>query len=127
LLSLFGVYFTDANTGTVVGTDGAILHTTNGGATWTRQISGVTNDLMDVFFTTADTGTVVSGNFEYQYLGGTILRTTNGGTTWKKQEIPTQNALRNVFFTNANTGTAVGRKGTILHTTTGGDPLVNNH
>jgi len=32
--SLRGVSFTDANTGTVVGDNGTILHTSNGGSTW---------------------------------------------------------------------------------------------
>jgi photosystem II stability/assembly factor-like uncharacterized protein len=122
ILGLFGVYFTNFNTGTVVGTGGNILHTTDGGVTWTRQNSGTTNDLLDVFFTDENTGTVAGGNFYDNYLGGIILRTINGGSTWIKQDIPTQNALRNVFFTDINTGMVVGRNGTILHTTTGGEP-----
>jgi len=34
---LYGVFFTDANTGTAVGVRGTILRTTDGGATWTSK------------------------------------------------------------------------------------------
>ncbi len=98
---LFGVSFTDANTGTAVGFDGTILRTTNGGTTWTSQTSGTTNHLYGVSFTDANTGTAVG-------VDGTILRTTNGGTTWTLQTSGTTNHLYGVSFTDANTGTAVG-------------------
>ena len=72
---LTAVYFTDQNTGTVVGGFfGTILRTTNGGTTWTQQTSGTSSGLNSVVFTDSITGTVV-GN------GGTILRTTNGGVS----------------------------------------------
>jgi photosystem II stability/assembly factor-like uncharacterized protein len=51
-----------------------------------------------------------------------ILRTTDGGVTWTAQSSGTINFLFGVSFTDANTGTAVGGFGTILHTTTGGEP-----
>ena len=38
----YGVSFTDANTGTVVGRSGTILRTTDGGVTWVTQTSGIT-------------------------------------------------------------------------------------
>jgi hypothetical protein len=80
--SLEGVSFTDANTGTTVGSDGTILRTTDGGTTWTSQsnpFSGTTYDFWDVFFSDANTGLVV-GN------GGIILRTTTGGVTWLERD-----------------------------------------
>jgi len=122
VIGFYGVFFTDTDTGFVVGAGGTILHTTNGGVSWTQQISGTTKDLKDVFFANADTGTIV-GRIVPGGLGGIILRTTNDGKTWIKQKIPTRNALYKVCFTEANTGTAVGYNGTILHTTTGGEPL----
>jgi len=66
------VSFVDANTGTAVGDFGTILRTTDGGATWTLQISGTTNNLWGVSLVDANIGTVV-GYY------GTILRTTTGG------------------------------------------------
>jgi photosystem II stability/assembly factor-like uncharacterized protein len=77
--TLSGVWFTDANTGFVVGGQGScspsistILRTTDGGATWKPQISGTTRAIIGVFFIDANTGWAVG---EY----GTILHTTTGG------------------------------------------------
>jgi hypothetical protein len=94
-----------------------ILRTTNGGTTWTSQISGATNPLRGVSFTDANTGTAVGDN-------GTIRHTTNGGTTWTGQTSGTTNGLSSVFFINVSTGTAVGAAGIILRTTTGGTTWV---
>jgi photosystem II stability/assembly factor-like uncharacterized protein len=101
---LYGVSFTDANNGTVVGRYGTILRTTDGGATWVEQDSGTTNDLNAVSFTDANTGTVVGSN-------ETILRTTDGGATWVEQDSDTLFgwvSLTGVSFTDALRGLAVG-------------------
>jgi hypothetical protein len=47
---LFGVSFTDASTGWAVGFGGTILHTDDGGLTWTPQDSGTTDNLHGVVF-----------------------------------------------------------------------------
>ena len=114
---LSSVFFTDANTGTVVGgggwpwfPEGTILRTTDGGVTWTAQSSGTTDILRGVAFTDANTGTAVGG-------WGTV-HTTDGGTTWTQQYV--ESGGSSVFFTDANTGTIVGGGGTILRTTNGG-------
>ena len=52
---LYGLSFTDANNGTVVGEKGTILRTTDGGATWKAQSSGTTGNLYGVSFTNANT------------------------------------------------------------------------
>jgi photosystem II stability/assembly factor-like uncharacterized protein len=123
--SLRAVYFTDANTGTVVGDSGIILRTTNGGATWMPQSSGTTKILSGVSFTDANTGTVVGDS-------GTIFRTTNGGATWTPQSGGTILCLRGVCFTDANNGTMVGgdwfsATGIILCTTNGGTEWVKQY
>ena len=69
---LYGVSFTDADTGTVAGESGTILRTTDGGVNWTPQFSGTTHSLLGVSFTDAVKGTVVGSN-------GTILHTITGG------------------------------------------------
>ena len=124
---LYGVSFTDANNGTVVGRYGTILRTTDGGATWVEQDSGTTNDLKGVSFTDANTGTVVVGFNE------TILRTTDGGATWVEQDsgIPWGRVeFTGVSFTDAFVGLADGWHvivdvygGAILQTTDGGDDV----
>jgi photosystem II stability/assembly factor-like uncharacterized protein len=79
--------------------------------------------LSGVWFTDANTGVVVGGQAGCGPSISTILRTTDGGATWKPQLTGSSRALIGVFFTDANTGWAVGEAGTILHTTTGGEPL----
>src|SRR5438874_8127974 len=55
--NLRGASFVDANTGTVVGENGTIVRTTDGGNTWTIQASGTTQTLWAVSFTDANHGT----------------------------------------------------------------------
>ena len=43
--TLYGMCFTDANNGWLVGNGGVIRHTTNGGTTWTAQTSNTTQNL----------------------------------------------------------------------------------
>jgi photosystem II stability/assembly factor-like uncharacterized protein len=120
---LKSVFFSDSNTGTAVGgwyyvgERGArpycsIIHTTDGGATWTTQVAHQGIPFNGVFFTDVNSGTVVSGS--------DILHTTDGGNEWMAQSSGAGNALHAVLFTDANTGTVVGDSGTILRTTNGG-------
>ena len=54
--TLYGVFFTDANTGTAVGEYGTIIRTSNGGANWMCQSSGTTQVLRKVSFLDANVG-----------------------------------------------------------------------
>ena len=110
---LYGVSFTDPTTGTAVGGNGTILRTTDGGATWIEQASGINDDLFAVSFADAGAGTAAGDN-------GTILHTTNGGTAWVRRSSGTTNLLRGLRFIDGHTGTVVGFAGTILRTTDGG-------
>src|SRR4030095_7493388 len=98
--NLRGASFVDANTGTVVGEYGTIVRTTDGGSSWTIQVSGTTQTLLAVFFTDVHNGTAVGE-------GGTILRTTNGGDLWVSQPSGTTLQFRGVLFRDTNKGTAV--------------------
>lgn len=109
----YGLYFTDASTGWVVGTTGLIFKTTNGADLWVEQTSGTAVQLNDVFFINSTTGWVVGA-------GGTILKTTNGGTNWSAQTSNTANNLNAVIFLDASNGWAVGDSGTIMRTSDGG-------
>src|SRR5207248_1238086 len=109
----------------VDGGAGVILHTTNGGDTWTQQASGTISRLAGVSCPDANTCTAVGGvDDDVTSPWGTratILRTTDGGATWTLQS-PSQDPndpipeLFGVSFTDANTGTAVGAHSTILRT-----------
>ena len=65
-------FFTDTNTGWVIGADGTILKTTDGGTNWNHQTSGITNRLNAVYFVDDTTGWAVGA-------GGIISRTITGG------------------------------------------------
>jgi len=114
---LWGVCFVDSLTGTVVGANGTILHTTNEGTAWVPQSSGTTAFLYGVSFSDANNGTVVGSS-------GTILHTTNGGANWINQSSGTDLDLHSVSFTNVNVGTAVGGaavdSGIVIRTENGG-------
>ncbi len=123
---LYNIHFIDANTGTVVGDDGTILRTTDGGATWTPQVGGPYANFPSTFtgvaFTDMNHGTITG-------FGTTrMLRTTNGGTDWfiaKLTGLGFYTELYAVTFSNTNTGFAVGglgqwENGAILRTTNGG-------
>jgi hypothetical protein len=107
------VFFTNTNTGTIVGQGGTILRTTDGGTNWVAQTSGITSSLFGVSFADANTATAVGQD-------GVVLRTTDGGTTWEPQTSGTPQWLLSVSFTDANTGGAVGTGGANFRTTDGG-------
>ena len=115
---LLDVTFTNMNHGIIVGVNGTILITTNGGATWTIQLTSITDRLIEVTFTDSANGIVVGYN--------TILKTEDGGITWIPQEVITSNLLYSVSFTDVNNGWIVGARGTILHTTNGGVTFIED-
>ncbi len=113
--TLYSVYFIDANHGWVVGREGTILYTTNGGARWTKQSYMDKTTFYGVYFLDINRGWIVGQN-------GTILSTTNGGAKWNVQTDPKQKSfLRDVFFTSPTKGWIVGTQGLIMHTTNGGE------
>lgn len=73
------VWMSSADAVTIVGTDGLIMRTDDGGTTWIKQKSGTTAKLHAVTFSDVNQGTAV-GEF------GIILHTKDGGTTWVKQK-----------------------------------------
>ncbi|GAP43869.1 protein containing Por secretion system C-terminal sorting domain [Lentimicrobium saccharophilum] len=99
--SLYSGYFTDANTGYVVGNSGTILKTTDGGTNWEAQYSGTLTSLLSVYFTDANTGYVVG-------YSGNILKTINGGTEWFLNSTDSLSFLSSVHFPSENIGYAVG-------------------
>ena len=55
------IFFIDANNGWVVGENGIILHTTNGGDSWGIQTSGTEEKLLSVSFADSAVGWIVGG------------------------------------------------------------------
>ena len=102
------IQFTDNNNGWVVGDNGKILKTTNGGTTWVP----ITNTGIDpasqskcVFFIDANTGWIGTNDGVLNLNPARIvLYTGDGGATWTKQAPPANNAVFSIFFLDKNTG-----------------------
>ncbi len=108
------VYF-QSDTGIVVGENGAILVSRNGGGTWFPESSGVSVTLRAVFYNRGYNKAWVAGD------NGVILMSEDGFKTWTPQPSGTTNSLRTIVFADQLKGWAAGANGTILHTTDGGD------
>jgi photosystem II stability/assembly factor-like uncharacterized protein len=103
------IYFINNLEGWVVGDQGIIAKTINGGGSWTVQrIPGSGSSLFDVFFLNANEGWAVGAN-------GTILHTINGGTTWTLEANGLTTAfLTGVHFTSSTNGYIVGQGKALL-------------
>jgi photosystem II stability/assembly factor-like uncharacterized protein len=103
----------DGRHGWVVGDGGAVLASTDAGATWTREESHTLFNLNAVWFTSVTEGWAV-GN------GGMAVRTTDGGLTWTPEPTGASESLHDVVFATPDTGWAVGTAGAILRTVDAG-------
>ncbi len=83
---LRSVYFVDENTGWVVGDNGTIGKTVNGGVNWTANISPVSVNLRSVKFLNSTNG-VACGD------GGKVIYTIDGGALWREYVTPTTKTL----------------------------------
>jgi photosystem II stability/assembly factor-like uncharacterized protein len=111
---LLDICFTDAKNGWAVGTEGTIIHTSDGGTSWSTQDSKTTHSLRGVCFVSSDTGWAVGDS-------GTIRYTFDGGGTWELvAPSPTDANLSDVFFIDGFLGWVVGQ-GVISKTEDGGD------
>jgi photosystem II stability/assembly factor-like uncharacterized protein len=114
---LANVFFRGPNLGWVVGSQGTVLHTTNGGTTYTQQRgapadSDTMPSLADVKFISDTAGWAVGGE-------GTIISTTDGGTTWNTDVTNTTNQFEGLSFPNQTRGWAVGEAGMVRNYNTG--------
>lgn len=111
------VHFVDASTGWVVGYNGTILKTTDGGSNWTSQKSEFTLILYDVFFNDASNGWVIGRNDIPGYLP-LVYITSDGGESWRARQTGASSPLYSISFVSSSEGWVVGYNGTIRKTTT---------
>ena len=119
------LFFVDANNGWASGLTGTIIHTSDGGISWTLQNSIVTTPIVDVFFINKNIGWALTYP-EVPPFGTTVLKTTNGGLEWFKDSTFFKNEIMyTVFFFDERVG-FLGGNG-IKKTTNGGLTWVNTH
>jgi photosystem II stability/assembly factor-like uncharacterized protein len=114
---LYDVAAISANIAWVVGANGRIAKTTDGGATWQVQGSGTAVTLNKIAAVNASIAWVVGES-------GTIIKTTDGGNTWHLQVSPTTENLTRITAVDANNAWAIGSNQTLLHVTDGGQNQV---
>jgi hypothetical protein len=109
---LSDVHFTDANNGWITSSFGTLLHTTDGGDTWTVEDPGTTHSLSAIHFIDSQNGWICGGN----NTNASILHTSDGGTTWNPDDPGTSDYLYGIYLTDATHGWAVGIHGHIVST-----------
>lgn len=109
----YDVSAADENNIWIVGFYGKVIHSTNGGQTWTNQESGTKDPLTGVELINSLEGWIIS-------LTGKVLHTDNGGLTWTIQEMGDDLALMDIEFRGDTNGWIVGGDNTILRTADGG-------
>jgi photosystem II stability/assembly factor-like uncharacterized protein len=108
--------FPDNQNGWIVGE--GIFRTTDNGANWVWQDTGIGGEIQDIQFVDRNVGWLATDRGELWYTG-------NGGTRWHQLDSGTGFALRGLHFVNAQRGWIVGDGGTILRYAADHLPIVS--
>jgi len=109
---LNSVKFINPEVGFILGRDGLILKTTDGGNSWQEISSNTNNWLEDIFFIDGIKGWITGSN-------GTVLITSDGGDNWNNINTSINTHLRSIYFLNDDFGWVSGDNA-IYRTTNGG-------
>jgi photosystem II stability/assembly factor-like uncharacterized protein len=111
---LHSIYFLNVQTGWIAGSNGALLTTDDGGATWKATAKPTEDNLRDVFFLDAKTGWLLcERDFTKLRRGESrsyLLETSDGGATWSRFVLNPQ-ISRFIVSDNRRTAWAVGELG----------------
>ena len=99
--------------GCVVGIEGKVLVTENGGISWSQQTVADGAELRCVHFSDMNHGWIVGTM-------GAYLRTTDGGISWTEPVTGFANALNSVFFSDLQNGWIAGQFGSLYKSQDGG-------
>lgn len=122
---LRSLYFTDSLYGWLVGDSGTILHTLDGGTSWTTQQSNTFNDIVSVFFLDRNLGWASSFQFSTLPYGTLLLKTEDGGANWTGVPYPEDNIfITCILFTDPMTGWMGGKPHALVKTVNGGGDWV---
>ncbi|MCX6153122.1 MAG: YCF48-related protein [Candidatus Kapabacteria bacterium] len=112
--NLHSAYFWDENNGMVVGDNGTILKTTNGGSSWNTKNQLTAENLLSVHFANSNVGFISGTN-------GTILKSNDAGETWFSVVSGVNAHLRSIYSVSSGVIYTAGTGGVILKSTDGGD------
>jgi hypothetical protein len=110
---LRNIEFLDASRGYVVGDQGLVLFTADGGNTWSDHSINTSDTLESITFVDDMHGWVCGQN-------GAVYHTSDGGDSWIKQDAMTEEWLQDIHFTDLNNGWICGSNRTLFYTTDGG-------
>lgn len=120
-LSLTKVIFMDSLTGWASGDSGIVIHTTNGGANWDFQNTGVKGRIDNLFFLDKLKGWALSIFSQDTVFGSYVLSTKDGGITWKRDSLSFPGRyLSNIYFLDSLKGFVSASDAPIFYTLDGG-------
>jgi len=113
---LINNFYVKSQTGFIMGSNGLLLKTTNGGSSWDSMPTGTTKILWESYFINNQTGWIAGGDYDET---GMVIKTTDQGETWVQQFSTNSNWMTNIWFINSQTGFAVGSSRKVIRTTNG--------
>lgn len=103
----------DKRTPDIPVTESFVVHSSNGGRTWEKQLTDQGHFFFNVYFINPEVGWVCGAD-------GLILKTIDGGGRWTRQPTPTDSDLVDIQFADSDRGWALGEDGEVLRTINGG-------
>jgi photosystem II stability/assembly factor-like uncharacterized protein len=123
---LHAVYFLDHNHGWVAGSNGTLLRTIDGGASWTR-VAIPRDDFRDVYFSNENVGWLLAQRdllkLKTNERSSYLLTTNDGGVTWRRVFLNTADVnvrFARMLFIDAQHGWVFGETGVVFATSDGG-------
>jgi hypothetical protein len=117
------IVFTDSLYGWAAGDSGVVIHTTNGGLTWSLQAELSTWVINWITFVNRNTGWIIYNT--YTPGGTTFLKTTNGGANWQLVPNPdTTVTFLTMCFLDSLRGFVSGDNSRPYRTTDGGSSWI---
>jgi len=106
--NLYDVFFFDESVGWIVGDNGIVFRTSDGGKNWELMRIGLFPPLFSVFLRNQSEGWAVGQN-------GLVLKTNDGGENWTEMKVPTERSLFKIRIFDSY-GFMAGDQATVLQT-----------
>ena len=117
--TLSGISFPTVNTGYVVGEEGTLFKTTDGGTSWVPIPSGTSEWLNNVVAHDTDAVVIIGDN-------GLVRQTIDGGNSFVTIDVPGINSyLGDVAFVGPNNFWVCGSEGTLFNVAPNGNSIIN--